>query len=139
MCLGSACNQNALKRQNAILLQRLDSLETEVQHLRSIHASYAEESGEELDVGFEVQIGAFREFDLGQYADELVRLRGTNEYGLNKYVLGRFHRFEDAERFLNDVRKMGVKDAFIAGVVNGQRTTVAEAKAAAKNYYGSEF
>lgn len=125
-----------LEERNAQLVAQVDSLQVELRQLRGDQARLIELAGDQLQVGFEVQIGAFEYFDLQAYTDELVRFRETNSEGMNKYVLGRFRTFDDASAFLEDIKKIGVKDAFIAGVVDGKRTTVAEAKAAAKEYYG---
>lgn len=115
---------------------KLDSLEQETQALRKENALLLETVGERLEVGFEVQIGAFQYFDLNAYDSELLRLQEIKEEGMNKYVLARFRRFDEAEAFLNDIRSLGLEDAFIAGIVDGQRSTVAAAKKAASSYYG---
>ncbi|MEO1448925.1 MAG: hypothetical protein AAFV07_05315 [Bacteroidota bacterium] len=129
------CN-GELKQQNAKLLTQVDTLNNKLVALREENASMRETLGSPLEVGFEVQVGAFEYFDLSAYTDELVRFQEVETNGMKKYVLGRFRHFEDAEAFLQDVQRMGVADAFIAGVVNGERATVAEAKEAAKDYYG---
>ena len=131
----SACT-GELKERNAELKIQADTLAAELRQLRSDQARLLEELGKPIPVGFEVQIGAFADFDIQAYSEEMSRFREVESDGLHKYVLGRFHTFEDAEAFLADVKRLGLHDAFIAGVVNGQRTTVAEAKAAATEYYG---
>lgn len=133
-----SCNSE-LKETNRKLQAQVDTLSSEVVTLRDENARFREYTGEELNVGFEVQIGAFEYFDITAYEDELMRFQEVQANGMSKYVLGRFRKFEDAEAFLRDVKKMGVQDAFIAGVVNGERTTVAEAKKAAVTYYSSEW
>lgn len=130
-----ACN-GELKERNAELKIQADTLAAEVRFLRSEQARLLEELGKPLPVGFEVQIGAFAHFDIQAYGEEMARFHEIETDGLHKYVLARFSTFADAEAFLADVKQMGLEDAFIAGVVNGQRTTVAEAQAAAKAYYG---
>lgn len=131
--LGACSNQEAAMGQ---LQTKLDSLEQETQVLRKENALLLETVGERLEVGFEVQIGAFQYFDLNAYDSELLRLQEIKEEGMNKYVLGRFRRFDEAEAFLADIRALGLEDAFIAGIVDGQRATVAAAKKAASSYYG---
>ncbi|MEM7370428.1 MAG: hypothetical protein AAF587_17595 [Bacteroidota bacterium] len=126
-----------LEERNAQLVSEVDSLHVELRQLRQENARLLELSGDQIQVGFEIQIGAFEYFDLQAYTDELVRFREMNDQGMNKYVLGRFRTFSDAEAFLKDVQTIGVKDAFIAGIVDGKRTTVAAAKAAVKEYYGN--
>ncbi|MEM7655600.1 MAG: hypothetical protein AAF399_05680 [Bacteroidota bacterium] len=132
----STCGGKELETQNAQLKAQLDTLQTEVANLRQENSRLLETTGDQLQVGFEVQIGAFENFNLDAYADELVRFREVESDGLKKYVLGRFRTFEDAEAFLADLKSFGMYDAFIAGIVDGRRTSVDEAKAAARDYYG---
>jgi hypothetical protein len=86
-------------------------------------------------VFFEVQIGAFEKFDLQKYSEDLSRLRGENAEGMNKYVLGRFRNFKRAQAFKDDVQRMGIADAFIAGTVDGQRVELSDAVKASKKSY----
>jgi hypothetical protein len=122
--------------QASYLKKEKDTLKAELQQTRQLNARLLEQVGEELEVGFEVQIGAFEHYDILAADAELMRMARIEEDGLKKYVLGRFSYFEDAEAFLEDVRAMGLQDAFIAGVVDGKRATVEEAKKAARTYYG---
>ncbi|MEM6342332.1 MAG: hypothetical protein AAF927_00580 [Bacteroidota bacterium] len=134
LLLLSCDNKDQIRLAN--LQAKSDSLTKETQALRKENALLLETVGERLVVGFEVQIGAFERFDINAYDSELLRLQEIREEGMNKYVLGRFRKFEEAEAFLADTKKMGIEDAFIAGIVDGQRTTVAAAKEAAKQFYG---
>ena len=132
----TACGED-FKQENEKLQKQVDHLSMEVQKLRLENARLRELSGDRLQIGFEVQIGAFEHFDLSAYSDELMRFSEQKDNGVNKYVLGQFSRFENAEDFLRDIKKMGIRDAFIAGIVDGQRSTVRSAKVAAKEYYGN--
>lgn len=134
LVLFSCDNKDQIRMAN--LQAQTDSLSQETQALRKENALLLETVGERLVVGFEVQIGAFEHFDINAYDSELLRLQEIKEEGMNKYVLGRFRKFEDANAFLKDMKKMGLEDAFIAGIVDGQRATVAAAKEAAKQFYG---
>jgi len=125
-----------LEQQNQTLAKQVDSLEVALQIAHQENSAYREQLAEPLAVGFEVQIGAFESFDVQAYNDELHRFDKVESNGLNKYVLGRFSRLEDAKDFVADVKRMGITDAWIAGVVDGERTTVAQAVAAANDYYG---
>ena len=131
----SACTKE-LEQDNRRLQLRIDTLETTIQKLTADNNQLRLSLGERPEVGFEVQIGAFESFNVQAYESELLRLREVSEEGVSKYVLGTFIRFEDANAFLRDVKKMGIADAFIAGIVGGRRATVAEAKEAAKIAYG---
>ncbi|MEO0469600.1 MAG: hypothetical protein AAF206_08275, partial [Bacteroidota bacterium] len=127
-----ACDTIDYEARYRKLWSKHDSLSQTVQNLRQENARFREATGEPLSVGFEVQIGAFAHFDVQAYNEELVRFSKVKSAELNKYVLGRFSTFEDAEAFLRDVHDMGLQDAFIAGIVDGQRTTVAKAREASE-------
>lgn len=83
-------------------------------------------------VFFEVQIGAFRNFDLNKYQDALENLRFYRQDSLNKYVLGKFRNYPTAKAFQKDITRMGVTDAFIVGKIDGERVEIREAIKAAK-------
>lgn len=106
--------------------------------LRSVNtqnASYREQLGLPLATGFEVQLGFFKEYDLSAMDENLVQFgRFYDDNGV-KFVLGRFQSLGDAQNMVQELRGMGITDAFIAGVVDGERTTVAAAKKAAKSFY----
>ena len=116
--------------------QEVDRLETELETVRQANNLLKERLGDPLSVGFEVQIGAFEHYNLRAADEELVRMTQVSEVGLNKFILGRFAYLQDAEAFLKDLENMGLKDAFIAGIIDGKRATLDEAIAASKEYYG---
>lgn len=135
LVLSSSCTQE-LERDNRRLQVRVDTLESTIQALTAENNQLRLSLGERPEIGFEVQIGAFESFNVQAYESELLRLREVSEDGVSKYVLGTFIRFEDASAFLSDVKKMGISDAFIAGIVGGRRASVAEAREAAEIAYG---
>lgn len=135
LLLSSSCTKE-LEVDNRRLQVRVDTLQSTIQLLVEENNQLKLALGERPEVGFEVQIGAFESFNVQAYESELIRLREIQEDGVSKYVLGTFIRFEDAEAFLRDVKKMGITDAFIAGIVGGRRATVKEAREAAKIAYG---
>ena len=73
---------------------------------------------------YEVQIGAFEHFDLDKYMEDFAKLRGLMHDGLNKYTIARFRSKAKADRFMKDMKKIGVSDAFVAKYVDGERTKV---------------
>ncbi|GAB4413345.1 MAG: hypothetical protein OHK0039_20220 [Bacteroidia bacterium] len=136
LSLGLAACTQTCETEKVALQQQIDTLTAEVRQLRNDRAQLLEVLGEPLSVGFEVQIGAFEYFDIHAYSEELVRFREIDQQGMKKYVLGRFRTYEDAAVFRDDLRRLGLGDAFIAGVVDGQRTDITAAQAAAVAYYG---
>jgi len=133
---GAGCGQEVYT-ENQHLKAELNALSKEIKFIRTENARLRELSGEKLQIGFEVQIAAFKDFDLAAYTDELVRFHEYQEFEYTKYVLGQFSRYEAAELFLKDIHYMGVKDAFIAGIVDGKRSSIEEAQLAADKYYGN--
>lgn len=81
---------------------------------------------------FRVQLGAYKKFDIkGKLANDDA-MQGENVDGMDKYTVGMFMNFAEAEEFKNDLRRMGMKDAFIVAYKDGVRIPVNEAIAATK-------
>ncbi|MEM6723751.1 MAG: hypothetical protein AAF598_06910 [Bacteroidota bacterium] len=147
LLLFSGC-QKKVKTELAAALQAQSELEERIRTLESEKAILLEQSIGPLDWGifFEVQIGAFEYFDLRAYLEDFVRLKEVDEEGMYKYVLGRFRSYEDAKAFRKDMQNIGVKDAFIIALVDGQRIVEEaevirigrEAEKALKASYSSE-
>lgn len=78
---------------------------------------------------YKVQLGAFVHFDINKYLSETGEMfEGENADGFNKYTVGQFRDYETAENFKKDIRKMGIKDAWVVPVIDGKRVTHDEAK-----------
>ena len=111
---------------NEYLLVRIDSIARANDLLMENSPLYT-------GVFFEVQIGAFRSFDLNKYKDALENLRYYRQDSLNKYVLGKFRNYPTAIAFQRDIVKMGISDAFIVGKIDGNRVEISQAIKAANN------
>lgn len=124
------------KKQSQNLQAKVTILTDSLQKVNESDAILREQLGEPLDNGFEVQMGFYKEYDFGTLDEEMLQLSRFYDEGGAKFVLGRFRNFEDAENMVDELRAMGLKDAFIAGLANGERTTVEKAKKAVKEAYG---
>jgi hypothetical protein len=129
-----------MAREYAAMVPQMDTLnhlKQEYDSLREVNNLLVENATPSISAGvfFEVQIGAFQNFDLQKYGEDLARLRGETEEGMNKYVLGRFRNFKRAEAFKTDVQRMGISDAFIVATIDGRRVELAEAIKASKRIY----
>lgn len=71
-------------------------------------------------IWFEVQLGSFTDFDLDEYIDELVQMRQEKEGSNAKLLLGRFRSIKPALLFENDMHRLGLKDAYVVGRINGE-------------------
>lgn len=80
------------------------------------------------EVYFKIQMGAYEELDLRNYfkAGKVLETE-TVEGELKKYVVGEFDNFESAKKFQNDLRKLGVKDAWLVPYKNQRRISDEEA------------
>lgn len=70
---------------------------------------------------YKVQIGLYKEFNINKYFEE-PRFIGYEEVdGMNRYIISYFPDEDIAKDFVKDVRKMGIKDAFVSKYIDGQR------------------
>ena len=72
-------------------------------------------------VAFKVQIGAFRNKDLAKYFDNNGSFDGEVDNSNQRYTLGTFTDYWEADKFKKYLREMGVKDAWIVAYKDGQR------------------
>ncbi|GJM59789.1 Ezrin/radixin/moesin family protein [Persicobacter diffluens] len=74
---------------------------------------------------FKVQIGAFRNKDLSKYFEQHENFSGeTDADGTQKFTLGHFVDYWEADTFKKYLREMGVKDAWIVPYKDGQRVAI---------------
>lgn len=83
-------------------------------------------------VFLEVQIGSFENFNLEAHQEELGELRMEKHDEKEKFILGRFTDLNRALRFENDMKRIGVKGAFIVGRIDGKLVKKEEAIEALK-------
>jgi seryl-tRNA synthetase len=67
---------------------------------------------------FKVQIGLFK---VNRFFDEARYLGYEEVDGMLRYIISSFPDEATAEKFVKDVRKMGIRDAFVAKYVDGKR------------------
>jgi hypothetical protein len=74
---------------------------------------------------FKVQIGAFRNKDLSKYFENNPNFGGlAGEDGAQRYTIGVFRDYWEADAFKKYMREMGVKDAWIVPFKDGQRVDI---------------
>lgn len=79
---------------------------------------------------YRVQVGAYVHFDMNQYLGDTEKsFEGENQDGMNKYMMGNFRGMTNAEAFRDDIRKLGIKDAWVVPYIDGTRVTTEEADA----------
>ncbi|MBS1952038.1 MAG: hypothetical protein OJF59_001021 [Cytophagales bacterium] len=76
-------------------------------------------------VVFKVQIGAFKNKNLSKYFDNNPNFGGeATDKGEQKFTIGVFRDYWDADKFKKYMREMGVKDAWIVPFKDGQRVEI---------------
>jgi len=75
-------------------------------------------------VVFKVQIGAYRNKDLSQYNNAGGDFAAEDQDGIQKYILGTFSDYWEADTFKKHLREMGVKDAWIVPYKDGVRVPI---------------
>ncbi len=76
---------------------------------------------------YRVQLGAYKFYNIKtkQGGDE--SFKAENNADMEKMTLGLFYSLAEADQFKEDIRKMGIKDAFVVPFKDGKRITHKEA------------
>lgn len=104
--------QNQLDESKASLtkLQNDDSMDISGQNTRVAKG-----------VVFKVQIGAFRNKELSKYFGQNGSFDGEVDNSMERYTLGTFPDYWEADKFKKYLREMGVKDAWVVAYKDGIR------------------
>jgi hypothetical protein len=124
--------------------QSVDSANTELQRMQSAYeilkrqceqqqqATTGGGSGSEpmSDRGlvYRVQVGAYERFDMTRYNAEGGNFSAESRDNLNKYLMGRFRSYANATAFRDDVRRLGIRDAFVVAYNDGTRIEIRDAQ-----------
>lgn len=77
---------------------------------------------------FRVQIGAFKKFDASSFFQGDMTLKLHQVGDLNRYQIGDFNSIEKAKTFAEDIRSMGIRDAWVFPLYNGKYIPVEKAE-----------
>lgn len=70
---------------------------------------------------YKVQMGYFQHLNLESFNGEKRYVRAEEIDGAKRYTIGYFKSLEDAMKFTNDIKKLGIEDAFVSQYINGRR------------------
>ena len=76
---------------------------------------------------YQVQMGFYEYLDLSSFNERLKLVKAENIDGAKRYVIGHFENVMDALQFTNDMKILGVKDAFVSQYIDGVRNVEFEA------------
>ena len=109
----------------AVLQAKVQNLQQDLSESQVIDVSSGEASANtkvSKGVLFKVQIGAFRNKDLSKYFGTSENFGGeVDSDGTQRYTLGNFADYWQADKFKKYLREMGVKDAWIVPYKDGRR------------------
>jgi hypothetical protein len=77
---------------------------------------------------YRVQVGAYERFDMTRYNAEGGNFSAETADNLNKYLMGRFRSYANAQAFRDDVRRLGIRDAFVVAYNDGTRISIQDAR-----------
>lgn len=75
-----------------------------------------------------VQIGAYVYYEMENVPADANDVIYEKSDGFNKYVIGNFRTYEESINFRDELRKTGVKDAWVVPYIDGVRVTIDEAR-----------
>jgi hypothetical protein len=76
---------------------------------------------------YRVQLGAFKQYNIKSKSASDESFSTESADAMNKLTLGLFYTLAEADQFKEDVRRMGVKDAYVVPFKDGKRITHKEA------------
>lgn len=104
--------QNAAMRDSLMALtRRYQSLMTKMQNIGSVPDGTV----------YAVQIGYYKKLDLEGFNSQARFIKAEEIDGAKRYVIGYFNDLAGAVQFGEDIKKIGIKDAFVSEYVDGQR------------------
>jgi hypothetical protein len=70
---------------------------------------------------FKIQIGNYKVFNATKHFEKPRYISYETDGETNRYIIGSFSDRKAAFGFLEDIKKMGISDAFVAKYINGKR------------------
>ncbi|MFK7972241.1 MAG: hypothetical protein AB8F95_17865 [Bacteroidia bacterium] len=115
------------------LLQKEKELQTAKQDYAKLETAFrsvkrTNDMGIRPGLIYGVQIGAFVYHQMDNVPTDANDVIEEKSDGFNKYVIGNFRTYDEAQGFRNELRKIGLKDAWIVPYLDGVRVTMDEAK-----------
>jgi hypothetical protein len=110
-----------------VLEQERDSLKNRLETVQSTPQPIVGGNITDEGLHYEVQIGAFKYFNLHKYQQGFDHLKNEEADGFDKYTLAKFRSYRESEDFKKDIQRMGIKDAFIVAKLDGKRIDIKQA------------
>ena len=117
---------DSLRANNTALADENDQLKTKLVAARESLTEIAAQEPEcpeamTKGVVFKVQIGAYEERNIAENLTTAVMLDTEEKGDMQKIVIGQFRIYQKADRLKQQLRAMGVEDAWVVPYKNGKR------------------
>lgn len=126
----TAMNQTEMQNKVEAYEKEVNKLRSENEELKTWNDSTANEAmgatvpgaiNSEKGTVYKIQVGNYKEFNLTKYF-ETPRYIGYEEAnGTNRYIISSFTDRKVAFNFLEDIKRLGIKDAFVTKYIDGKR------------------
>ena len=70
---------------------------------------------------YQVQMGYYQQLDLVSFNNKLKVVKAEEADGAKRYVIGYFEVLQDAMQFAQDIKVLGIEDAFVTQYIDGER------------------
>jgi len=107
----------AANAEKQVLADKLVALEAQYASLKKSMPSTKLPAG----TVYQVQMGYYEYLDLVSFNDKLKTIKAEEIDGAKRYVIGHFEDVMDALQFSNDIKSLGINDAFVSQYTNGIR------------------
>ena len=108
-----------LDQQNMKLRQMQDSLDAMGKKYRNLLAQGSTKVPD--GTVYAVQIGYFELLQLDEFNSRVRTIRAENQEGGKRYVIGYFTNLDQAKQFGEEIKTIGIDDAFVSQYINGVR------------------
>jgi len=99
------------------LIEKLATLEAQYIALKKSTPSTTLPAG----TVYQVQMGFYKYLDLSSFNERLKLVKAEEIDGAKRYLIGHFENVMDALQFANDLKTLGMKDAFVSQYIDGER------------------
>lgn len=124
----SQAREDSIQRLYNASSSRMKMMEKEVANSKSASSMSSGSAADMKGITFRVQIGAYAKHDAkDKFKSGDQTVNAENVGGLDKYSIGLFRNFAEAEAFKNEVRRLGIKDAFVVAYNDGVRVPMSQA------------
>lgn len=115
-----------LEEQNNLLKMQIDELDARYSALLEKQSNTSLPDG----IAYQVQMGYYQYLNLASFNEQMKTIKAEEVDGAKRYVVGHFLELEDAIQFRDDIKKLGIEDAFVSQYINGERNMKFDAEKA---------